>query len=191
MNHRKFILTFLFLFVAMFVCGQDYIVLQNRAKPTKTKKLKLDRVFTVKTNNTTYYSEIINVTDTTLSVIRKVKTDRDTTYTYSIGKGKDTTRLVPLYINDTSVILLTDIQYLQKDWFENRRWIEPFAWLGIGAVLGSVALPYAVFYKGGDEFKNWAILEGVLIGVSAPAIFIGTRTSKYDLKNKWVFQTRK
>jgi len=30
-----------------------------------------------------------------------------------------------------------------------------------------------------------------LIGISAPTIFIGTRKTKYDLKNKWTLKTEK
>jgi hypothetical protein len=87
------------------------------------------------------------------------------------------------------VILFSDIKTLKKDWFKNRKWLEPFGWLAIGAAMGAVLLPVGAIDKGAEGVKEWAAFEAVLVGISIPPIFIGTRKTKYDLKNKWTLKT--
>ncbi len=174
--------------------GQDKLILEHRTKPTKKKHLDLDRDYYIKTSDTTYSSKkIVNFNDSTISITISIKTDKDTTYSYSynISKSKDTTitYIEPIYREDTVLIAFSKVQMLKKDWFKSRRWLEPFAWIGVGAVLGVAMLPVAAIDKGNEGVKEWALVEAILIGIAAPPIFIGTRKTKYDLENKWILKT--
>jgi hypothetical protein len=102
-----------------------------------------------------------------------------------------TRRVVPLYRDDTTAIRFTDIKALKKDWFKNRRWMEPFGWILIGPVLGVAMLPIAAIDGGSKAVKEWAIFEGVLLGIAGPPIFIGTRKTKYNLTKKWSMEVAK
>jgi hypothetical protein len=57
--------------------------------------------------------------------------------------------------------------------------------------MGVVLLPVTAIDKGSEGIKEWAVFESILIGISVPPIFIGTRKTKYDLKNKWTLKTEK
>jgi hypothetical protein len=196
MNY-KILLTLTFLFFSLTnVVGQDKLFLEHKSKLGKKKYLNLDREYYIKTSDTTYScKKIVGFTDTTISITTWTKTDRDTTYSYSykITKTKDTTYTYtqPIYRQDTIAIAFTEIQTLKKDWFKNRRWLEPFGWIAIGAAMGVVLLPVAAIDKGAEGVREWAVFEAILIGASVPSIFIGTRKTKYDLTNKWTLKTEK
>lgn len=172
------------------VVGQNKLFLEHKSKLGKKKYLDLSREYHIQTIDTAYsYKKIVAFTDSTISITTWTKTDRDTLYfySYSISNIKDTTysQTQPIYKLDTIAIAFTDIKTLKKDWFKNRKWLEPFGWVAVGAVLGVAMLPVAVIDKGKEGFKEWAVFETVLIGISIPPIFIGTRKTKYDLKKKW------
>ena len=174
----------------MAIYGQDNIFLQRREKSDRTKKLKLNREYTIKTHDTTYFSKIVGHTDTTLSFTKSVK-GKDTTYTISqYGKTRDTTIVRSLWVDDTVKILFTDIEYIQKDWFANRQWLEPFGYLAVGAALGVAILPLAAAFKGVEGVKDWAEFEGIILAVSVPPLVLGTIKTKYDLKTKWSIHTK-
>src|SRR5688572_10463811 len=129
MNRILTITTF-FILSLTHVFGQEKLVLEHKKKTSKKKYIDLNREYYIKTTDTSYYSKIVEFTDTTLSIIGWVKTNRDTAYGYSykVSKTKDTSYTVvrPLYKRDTTKILFSEIQTLKKDWFKNRRWLEPF-----------------------------------------------------------------
>lgn len=193
-NFKIIIISIFSLFFLNNVKGQAKLILEHKAT-LKTKYLDLERKYYIETNDTAYSNkEIINFNDTRLSITTSTKTDRDTTYfyVYSISKTKDTiyTYTQPIYRQDTVMILFSEINTLKKDWFKNRNWLYPFAWFTIGAAMGVVLLPVAVIAGGKEEFKDWVIFETVLIGISVPPLFIGSRMKKYDLINNWTLKTR-
>jgi hypothetical protein len=194
MSYRTLFISTLLLSALTNIFGQDRLFLEHKSKPSKKKYLDLNREYYIKTIDTTYsYKRIIGFSDTTILIPTWTKTSRDTTYSYSykISQTKDTTRTYkrPIYRQDTVVILFSDIKTLKKDWFKNRKWLEPFGWLAIGAAMGAVLLPVGAIDKGAEGVKEWAAFEAVLVGISIPPIFIGTRKTKYDLKNKWTLKT--
>ena len=196
MNYKTMITLTLLLFAMTNVVGQDKLLLENKSKPSKKKYLDLDREYYIKTIDTTYfYKKIVGFNDTTILITTSTKTDRDSTYSYlhKINRIKDTTYTYtrPIYRQDTIVILFADIQTLKKDWFKNRKWLEGFGWFAIGAAWGVVGLPLAAIDNGLEGVKEWAVFESFLIGISVPPIFIGTRKTKYDLKNKWTLKKEK
>jgi hypothetical protein len=173
--------------------GQGRLILEHRKKIDKIKYIDLDRQYYVQTIDTSYYSKIVGFTDTTLSIIGWVKTNRDTTYTYfQTRKGKDTSYTIvrPIYKPDTVYILFTDVKALKKDWFKNTGWLRLPAWFAAGAVMAIVLLPVAAIDKGKEGVKNWAAFEGLLIGLSVPPLFLGTRKTKYDLTKKWALKVQ-
>jgi hypothetical protein len=175
--------------------GQERLILEHRKKIDKIKYIDLDRTYYIQTRDTSYYSQIVGFTDTTLSIMGWVKTDKDTSYTYFPAKHKarDTsyTVVVPIYKIDTINILFTDVKALKKDWFKNKGWLRLPAYFIAGAVMAIVLLPVAAIDKGKEGVKNWAAFEGMLIGLSAPPLFVGTRKTKYDLTKKWALKVQK
>lgn len=193
--HTKMNCKFLFTLIILFfpltkVFGQNKFYLEHKCKPGKTKFLDLERIDFIKTYNSTYRQKrIVGFTDSTISITERIKTEKDTIYSYTYkinytNNFKTTTYKQPIYRTDTIIIAFADIHLLKKDWFNNRVWLTPFAMVAFGAALGIVALPFALG-NGSERFKNWVEFETILIGVSAPPIFIGSRKSRYDLKNKW------
>ena len=175
--------------------GQGKLILEHRKKTNKIKYIEPDREYYIQTTDTSYYSKIIGFTDSSLSIIGYVKTNRDTTYTYfqKTSKSRDTsyTVVMPLYKTDTLKILFKDIWMLKKDWFKNRGWLRLPAWFALGAVMSIVLLPVAAIDDGKEGVKNWAAFEGMLIALSGPPLFIGTRKTKYDLTKKWKLEVQK
>jgi hypothetical protein len=168
------------------------LVLQHRDKKNKYKKLYLDRYYAFKTSDTIYYSKIIAFNDTTITItrwLRGMQTDTTHFKNYRGKMGKDTVIISRKYIVDTLAISNSNILFIEKDWFKNRQWLEPFGYFAIGAALGVVLLPFAALDEGKEGIHDWAVFEGILVGISAPALFIGTRKTKYDLKNKWVIKS--
>lgn len=191
-----------FLLQSTAVKAQSKLVLQHKRKSHRVKTLDLGRVYQIRTIDTTYATRIIGFTDSIVMIPVRIKTGKDTVYihTYTskvypkhnffpIGHAKDTTitlrTVVPLYRDDTTAIAFSEIQMIKKDWFKNRQWLAPFGWILIGPVIGTVLLPAAAIDEGKEGVKNWAEFEGILLGVSVPPIFVGTRKTKYDLSKKW------
>lgn len=191
-NKTLFILTLLSF--SLTLSAQNKLILQHKNKSNKKKYLDLSRHYHIKTIDTSYYEKIVAFTDTSLSIKGWVKTGKDTTYTYSTFYGnKETTHTVTrhLYKEDTLIILLSDLQMLKKNWLKRRNWLQPFAWVGIGAALGVVFLPIAAIDQGEEGVKNWAVFEGILVGISGPAILLATGKTKYDLTKDWKIKTEK
>lgn len=191
-NKTLFILTLLSF--SLTLSAQSKLILQHKIKTNKKKYLDLSRQYHIKTIDTSYYEKIVAFTDTSLSIKGWVKTGKDTTYTYSTFYGnKETTHTVTrhLYKEDTLIILFSDLQMLKKKWLKKRNWLQPFAWVGIGAALGVVLLPIAAIDQGEEGVKNWAVFEGILVGISGPAILLATGKTKYDLTKDWKIKTEK
>ena len=186
MKRNLYILLYIIFFSTINCYGQKKIFLEHKKNPKKKKNIKLEREYTIKTIDTIYYSKIVGFNDTSLSVLIWSKTNRDTVYHYKqYGNTKDTSVIRPIYKKDTTMILFSNILYLKKDWFKNKRWLEPFGWVAVGSVLGVGLLPVAAIDKGSEGIKEWAEFEAILLGISVPIIFIGTRQTKYDIKKKW------
>lgn len=187
----NFIIVILFSLTS--VLGQNKLLLVKKNN-SKKKYLSLERPYDIKTQDTVFLNkEIIGFTDSSVFIPFFKYSGKDTIFTYNRinQKGKDSVYQYksPVYLIDTLEILFSQIQSIKKDWFKNRQWISPFAHLALGAALGVVALPFYAINEGAKGIKEWAVFEAVLIGISAPPIFIGTRKTKYDLNKKWILRT--
>ncbi|TKB96269.1 hypothetical protein [Pedobacter cryophilus] len=181
----NYLLTTILLLIGTFAFGQDRIILQKKNNPNKHKILNDKTEYIIKTVNASYKSTIATYTDSTLTVTTFGKTGKDTIYKYNQGL-KEINKLRPLYARNTIVIPFKEIQYIKKDLFNNRKWLEPFGYIGLGAGLGLVLLPVVAIDKGAAGVKEWVTFELILLAVSVPPIFIGTRKVTYNLKDKWV-----
>lgn len=187
--------------------GQSELFLRHTRKEGKVRRINLDDKFEIRTKDTTYTSVIFEFTDSTILIPTQVRTGKDSVHTYAysykvysksnvfqVGEVKDTTvvkkTVVPLYRSGTLEIPFSDILMIKKGWFKNSRWLSPFGWMVIGSVLGVALLPVAAIDDGKEGVREWAVFEGVLLGVSLPAIFIGTRKTKYDLQKRWALEAR-
>lgn len=166
-KHCKVLTLLIFTFLSIITYSQDELVLQSRIKTQKTRKIDLDRNYTIKTKDTLYFSKIINHSERELSIIR-------------------TRRLDLNWITDTLKILHSDIEYIKKDWFKSRNWLVPSMYCAMFSVAAVIFLPIAAIDNGKEGVKEWLTFETILIGLSYPALFIGTRSTKFDLKNEWI-----
>lgn len=166
-------------------------VLQSRHHPKRFKDLPLNREYDVYTAADTFYgAKILGATATALKLYGRIPTGRDTLMRISYKnkatkKWYDSLTLTPTYHDDTFYVAMQDIRLLKRDWFKSRGWMLPFAYFAGGAIIGIVLAPVALINKGKEGFHDWLRFEAVLTGLSAPALFLGTRTHKYDLKQKW------
>lgn len=166
-NYTNYFLSSALVFFTIITYSQDELVLQSKLKTQKTRKLNPDRNYTIKTKDTLYFSKIISHSETELSVIR-------------------TRRLDLNWITDTIQILHADIEYLEKDWFKSRNWLVPSMYCAMFSVAAVIFLPIAAIDNGKEGVKEWLTFETILISLSYPALFIGTRSTKFDLKNEWI-----
>jgi hypothetical protein len=189
-----------------YVNAQNRLVLEHSKKARRKKVVNFNDRYEIRTADTTYVSQIVSFTDSSLTVTAQVKTGRDSAYTYTVTgrvnkrkspfsfQGTDTTYTYtieqPVYRQDSTVVLFTDIQMIKKDWFQNRRWAEGFAWLSLGPIIGAGLWPVAVIDEGSKGLKDWAVFEAIGIGICGPPLFIATRKSRYNLKKKkWILKT--
>ena len=185
------VFTFIFSILTSLIYGQDTLILQNKINPSKSKSILLDRPLTIKTKKKEFYTQIVNHTDTTISIVEFVSANRDTSIFYKQYAGKkDTTVIQHLTKKDTVSIPVNEIVFIKRELLKNDKWIEPFAWLAIGAGLGFVILPIAAIDEGIQGVKDFAVFEGILIALVAPPIFLGTRNKKYDFTNNWTLKPR-
>jgi len=189
MNFKTIATLTLLLFSVANVIGQKQLIIERKNNSSKKKYLDLTRDYDIKTVDTTYLSKkIVAFSDSTISITTWIKTGRDSTYSYTTNE-KLYTDTRPIYQEDTVSILFQNIQVLKKDWFRNRGWAEPFAWFGAGAVIGVALLPAAAISQGSEGVKEWAIFEAIIVGISAPPLFIVTRKTRYNLKKKWTLKS--
>jgi hypothetical protein len=170
--------------------GQTDIVLEHKSNPEKQRIIKPHRAYIIKTHHTIYYSNLVGVTDSALLILQRKETDPDSAYALYEQSGihKDSMFQVSMHYMDTLSILLSDIQYISIPWFKNRKWLEPFGWIMMASVMAVGLLPFAVISDGMEGAKEWAEFEAILVGVSFPISYIGTRQTKYDLQNKWTIK---
>ena len=178
----------LFIFIPSFILAQNTLIVEHQLRPRVTKQLPLGIYYTVTTKDTVYKSEIITFSDSTLSVVRWLKSGRDTTYRniQSTRRSKDTVITRPILIRDTTIISFSDVSLIQKDRFQNQNtlFFIPAMLLPLAA-LGILGLPFAAIINQGESFEDYAIVEGGLIAASVPFIIIGSSKIKYDTLNKW------
>jgi len=174
--------------------GQEPLVLQHRKKVNRYKKLYLDREYTFKTTDTTYDSEILSFSDTTVTITRWIPGTETEIVHYEDHRGKrgkDEMRTIRKYIDDTLALPNSQILYIKKDWFKNREWLAPFGYLAFAGVLGVIGLPVAAIVNGKKGVNDLLRFDVIVIAISAPPIFLGTRSTKYNLKKKWKIKTDK
>ena len=90
---------------------------------------------------------------------------------------------------EKSVNILT-IHKIKKDRFTNRRWLEPFGYIGIGAGLALVATPFIWIFDGAAKAQEGLEFAGILASVSFPVILIGTSKRSFKLKGNWTLIVR-
>ncbi len=165
--------------------AQNKIVLQEKKYHSSKRTLKFDREYTIKTCDTTYTNQIIGYTDSTLLMAATAR-GKDTTYIAPkpFRKGYDTV-VAATYVKDTAVIMIADIEYIQKPFFKDRGianigWeIEKYSFLGL------LASPIEALVEGKEKGKEMAVVSGIGMVVGIPFIIIGEANTKFDLKNRW------
>lgn len=188
MRFIKITLQFFLIALSSITFGQNTIVLQKKVKANKQKILKTNRQYEFKTTDTVYCSNIVSFTDSALSITYLKKSDEIGQYAYKVN-GKDTVYRYNKYISDTISIPFSKIVSIKKDWFKDRRCLEFFAMLGIGA--GTVIAPIAAVASGDTEgVKETVATTAIMFSICATTVFIVTRATTYGLKNKWDLTSR-
>lgn len=173
--------------------GQDSLprtLLINQHRPSKKINLKNDWDTYYITATGKYTGEIISATDSSFRIARYFKSGIDSSYTQKVRFSKRhpeglKVKKLALYTRDTVELQLKDIVVVRKAWFNNRGWmLLPAYFLG-GAILAVPLLPVAAITKGSAGVRNWLQFEAVLLGLSGPSLFIGTRHRKFAIGEKW------
>ena len=191
MKIHQFVLLLLFISAQAAAQSTSHLVLQSQNHPRKHKQLPLRFEYTFYTDSTTFFlDKIIGYTDSSLQLVGSVKTGRDTLVRQSFRdkatkKWKDSLVLSAMYHVDTFQLPFSGIRKIERDWFRSRGWMLPFAYFAGGAILGLVLGPVAIINKGKEGLHDWLRFEALLTGLSVPVLFIGSRSHKYDLRQKW------
>ena len=189
--HRKLILLlFLFTLTSTGLDAQRTISLINQHRPSKKITLKNDRDTYFITATGKYNGEIISGTDSSFQLSRYYKSGKDSQYTKKVRISRRhpeglKIKKLPLYTRDTVQLFLKDILIVRKPWINKRGWMLIPAYLLGGAVLAIPLLPVAAIMKGSAGVRNWLQFEALLLGLSGPSLFIGTRHKKYVVGEKW------
>jgi hypothetical protein len=136
--------------------GQSKIYLQHQRKPSRHKKISVNRDYTFQTSDSTYYRHrILSFTDSTL-------------------------RIGANFPGDTALIYMTDIQSLRKN--KKSGVFEVIAFTGL--ILLSVT-PVVWAFEGGTAAIETLKGVGVLAAFSVPIILLKEIGRNKDTKNKW------
>jgi len=170
--------------------AQSSVVLVNQHRPSKKIVLKNESDVFFITAKGSYNGSILSTTDSSIRLSRYYKTGMDSFYTKKVrvsNRHKEGLKLkkLPLYARDTMELLLKDILIVKKPWINKRGWMLIPAYLLGGAVLALPLLPVAAITKGRAGVRNWLLFEGLMVGIAGPSLFIGTRSKKYVIGEKW------
>jgi hypothetical protein len=173
----------------IFLVGQNSFTLQSKGNSSKTRILKTNRTYTIKTSDTIYYHKnVIALTDTSLQTTKSVKTQdsimRITKYPNPLANDTTYERV---WRTDTFDISFCELIYIEKFVFKNTKWVEPFLWIGVGAALGTILIPISAIAYGPDEAKNVAVPVLSTLGICATVVFVASRTITYDMQDDWKF----
>lgn len=170
--------------------AQPQAVLVNQHRPSKKIILKKEWDVTYITSKGNYNGSLLSATDSSVRMSRFYKTGKDSFYTVKVRVSKRhkdgiKTKKMALYSRDTADILLKDILIVKKPWINKRGWMLIAAYLAGGAILAIPLLPVAAISNGSAGVRNWLQFEALLVGLSGPSIFIGTRYKKFVIGEKW------
>ena len=170
--------------------AQSSVVLVNQHRPSKKIVLKNESDVFFITAKGSYNGSILSTTDSSIRLSRYYKTGKDSFYTKKVrvsNRHKEGLKLkkLLLYARDTMELLLKDILIVKKPWINKRGWMLIPAYLLGGAVLALPLLPVAAITKGRAGVRNWLLFEGLMVGIAGPSLFIGTRSKKYVIGEKW------
>ncbi len=179
-----------FLLCSLQSIAQIKAVLINQHHLNKKITLKKEWDVTYITAKGDYNGSLLSATDSSVRLSRYYKTGKDSLYTVKVRvsrRHKDgiKTKKMALYTRDTADILLKDILIVKKPWINKRGWMLLPAYMAGGAILAIPLLPVAAIAHGSAGVRNWLQFEALLIGLSGPSIFIGTRNKKYVIGEKW------
>jgi hypothetical protein len=166
--------------------GQNYFLIKRKNDSKHTKILYFDHLYTIKTIDTTYFSEIINASDSTLTITIDVKRADSMMVISQKSKGAKYDTSYTHWQVDTIQVYHRDIQHLEKDLLRNRRWLDPIFWTMVGGGIG-VLVAQSTIHSGNKSRLDGIGFAGGFVGITVPLIFICTRKTKFDMINKWSF----
>lgn len=190
---RRHLFIFLSLLISVASTAQDTLpklILVNQHRPSKKITLKNDWDTYFFTATGKYHGEVIALTDSSLQLMRYYKNGKDSSYNKKVRVSRRhpeglKIKHLSLYTRDTIQLLLKDILIVRKPWINKRGWMLISAYLLGGAILAVPLLPVAAITNGSAGVRNWLQFEAMLLGISGPSLFIGTRHKKYVVGEKW------
>jgi hypothetical protein len=139
--------------------------MQHQKRAGRQKELSLDKSFSFKLNDSTlHYGKIQSFDPEQITIV------------------KYDSSLVSMEINE--------IELISRFKSQNRRWLEPFGYIGLGAAITLAATPVIWVADGGEKAVEGLEFAGILTLVSAPPLLIGTRKERYNLLKKWRIEVR-
>ncbi|MFM7193554.1 MAG: hypothetical protein ACKOYP_02070 [Bacteroidota bacterium] len=172
--------------------AQQRLELIRQDNPSKIRVLNLRKEYLIQTiGNIKWQGKIHSLTDSSLSIVtcKCVYTGRDSVFTVKFF-GKSHTINQPLLKSDTVKISFDEIKTLKFFWFNNRKWVLQMGAFGTGLSLGLLLIlpmEQADPTPLGVDGLIW--IEAAVLGITIPAIYIGTRKTSFDLREKWKLQT--
>lgn len=125
----------------------------------------MDKDFTFKYLVDEYaYGRVIHFTKTSLTVMKKDSTE--------------------------VTIDFADIDIIERDIYQNRRWLEPFIVFGAVAPVMVLATPVVWAVEDGDAALETLQIAGIFAAITAPPLLIGLRKERYNLRKKWRIETQ-
>jgi hypothetical protein len=149
------------------------------------KMLPLYKKYTIRTTDTIIHTTVVGVNDSALKVTK-------------FARGTDSVMVVKTYPNvnandtiyyktgryDTVAIAFKNIRAMEKDLFDNRKWLDPIIWVMIGGGIGALSAIATKETIGANEGMGFA---AGLVFITVPVIFIGTRKTTLDMERVWTF----
>jgi hypothetical protein len=190
---RCHLILFISLLITVGSTAQDTLpklVLVNQHRPSKKITLKTDWDTYFYTASGKYHGEVIALTDSSIQLRQYYKNGKDSTYNKKVRVSRRhpegwKVKHLSLYTHDTVTLLLNDILIVRKPWINKRGWMLIPAYMLGGAILAIPLLPVAAISNGSAGVRNWLQFEALLLGISGPSLFIGTRHKKYVVGEKW------
>jgi hypothetical protein len=188
---RLIVFTFLN-FVSSSLFSQNLIV-TNKSN-NKRIQFVIDDISKIQTKTDIYksanFKTIISlINDSTFLAIRYSNMAVDTSSIANLSK-KDSSNIFYSFRTDSVYISFSEIETIEKYRFHKSDWLILPIYVGLGAGVGLVALPFIAIFGKTSDLKDWVRTESYLVLLSAIPIFVGTRKRTFDMTKNWKLEVK-
>lgn len=169
--------------------AQSGIILQKKNGRQKEIRIKEKEQLVFYTSNGKW-NNVKKITDSSITLSRSWKTERDTVYTWNIPPNKKhpdgiLRKKQRVWQTDSVTCRLDEVLLVKRQVIRSEGLAHIAGWMMAGAILAVPLLPVAAIDEGSAGVHNWLLFEGVLVGVSGTSIGLLSLRKKYTLGEKW------